>query len=78
MLPEESDFSPDGAQASSVANPPPAPTPGPVISQELVEKLADKVFTLLLNDLRTEAERSRLSARWRAGGRSHYRSEGGW
>jgi hypothetical protein len=35
------------------------------ITQELVEKLADRVYALLLGDLKTESERYRLlSKKW--------------
>lgn len=39
------------------------PMQGSALTQELVEKLADKVMALLLEDLKNESERCRLPSR---------------
>ena len=65
-----------GANATSTAS---STTPGQgnVITQELVEKLADKVMRLLLDELKNEAERYRLPSIKMAGRRSTFGTEGG-
>ena len=50
------------------------PTQGSALTQELVEKLADKVMALLLEDLKNELERYRLPSR-KLGGRTVYREQ---
>jgi hypothetical protein len=50
---------------------------GNTITQELVEKLADKVMKLLLEDLKNESERYRLPSRKLEGRRSTFGNEGG-
>ena len=75
-MPSES-MPPTGTNRSS-----PSPTAstvqGNAITQELVEKLADKVFALLLDDLKNEAERCRLPSRKDEGRRGIFGSAGGW
>ena len=53
------------------------PAQGNAITQELVEKLADKVFALLLDDLKNESERHRLPSKKLAGMRGTFGTEGG-
>jgi len=74
-MPEE-DVRPTGAaQTSTDASM--STTQGNAITQELVEKLADKVFALLLDDLKNESERYRLPSRKLEGRRSTFGTEGG-
>jgi hypothetical protein len=54
------------------------PMQGGALTQELVEKLADKVMALLLEDLKNESERYRLPSR-KLGGRDGISgAAGGW
>ena len=59
-MPEETTLS----QSSSSSQAPQAAQPA-AITQELVEKLAERVYALLLEDLKNESERYRLpSKKW--------------
>ena len=54
------------------------PKQGSVLTQELVEKLADKVMALLMEDLKNESERYRLPS-MKLGGRDGMSgAAGGW
>jgi hypothetical protein len=61
-MPEETTLS----QSSSSRQAPQA-AQAAAITQELVEKLADRVYALLVEDLKTESERYRLPAKKWAG-----------
>jgi hypothetical protein len=54
------------------------PTQDGVLTQELVEKLADKVMALLIEDLKNESERYRLPSRKLWGREGISGSAGGW
>lgn len=81
-MPERMSASDESNSSTGAALTSTAPTTstvqGNAITQELVEKLADKVFALLLDDLRNEAERYRLPSRKLEGRRSIFGSAGGW
>jgi hypothetical protein len=61
-MPEETTLS----QSSSASRAPQA-AQAALITQELVEKLAERVYELLVEDLKTESERYRLPAKKWAG-----------
>jgi len=54
------------------------PMPVGALTQELVEKLADKVMALLLEDLKNESERCRLPSRKLGGSDGVSGAAGGW
>jgi len=54
------------------------PQQGSVLTQELVEKLADKVMALLMEDLKNESERYRLPSRKLGGRDGMSGAAGGW
>jgi hypothetical protein len=54
------------------------PVQGSALTQELVEKLADKVMALLLEDLKNESERYRLPSRNPRGRDGSSGAAGGW
>ena len=66
-MPEESNTSPHSV-----------PAQGSVLTQELVEKLADKVVALLMEDLKNEAERCRLPSLKQGGRGGISGAAGGW
>jgi hypothetical protein len=80
-MPEQTNTSIDSSSPTSTSSTSAAPstTSGQenAITQELVEKLADKVMRLLLDDLKNEAERYRLSSIKMGSRHSTFGTQGG-
>jgi hypothetical protein len=74
-MPEEANPSTSGVGAEGSGS---NPMQGGALTQELVEKLADKVMALLMEDLKNEAERYRLPSRKLGGRHGISGSAGGW